>query len=83
MFLYITIGKDLEKPILEIKPIKRYGHQGHTKAPKVQNFSFPSSFSQQPNTKKEIKREQNVWKPQTMKLAVGPRTVLSASPKSR
>ena len=77
MFLYIAIGKVLEKPIHEIKPIKRNGHQGHTKAPRLQNFSFPSSFSQQPNTKKEIEREQNVWKPRTVRSAVGPRMVQS------
>ena len=79
----MTIGKVLEEPIHEIKPTKRNGHQGRTKAPRLQNSSFPSSFSQQPNTKKEIEREQNVWKPQIVRLAVGPRTVLSASPKSR
>ncbi|KAM3701168.1 hypothetical protein ACJW31_05G152000 [Castanea mollissima] len=73
----MTICKVLEKPIHEIKPIKRNGHQGRTKAPRLQNFSFPSSFSQQPNTKKEIEREQNVWKPRTVRSAVGPRTVLS------
>ena len=79
----MTFGKVLEKSIHEIKPIKRNGHQGRTKAPRLQNFSFPSSFSQQPNTKKEIEREQNVWKPRTVRSAVGPRMVLLVSPKSR
>ena len=50
----MKIGKVLEKPIHEIKPIKRNGHQGRTKAPRLQNFSFPSSFPQQPNIEKEI-----------------------------